>query len=203
MLLAVRHGETTWSAEGRFTTDTDVPLTQAGWAQAEEMASVLAGLPVDFAYTSPLGRARKTAEVALSQAAIAHGPDIDDRLREAPAGPFEGHVLSSLRTGQDQLARAYQAYDAEADPSVPPGAEHPAVTARRLDDFLGLVERRPGRYVAFSHGKALRIMLCLLKGVSPLCHAQFRVPTGCAIGAIRTDGNWRIVDSQLRLAAPE
>jgi len=200
-LLAVRHGETTWSAEGRFTTHTDVPLTEAGWNEAARMASALSGVNVDFAFTSPLRRAWETAQIALSQARLAHGPDIDDRLREAPAGPFEGMVLASLRSGEDQLSRAYRAYDSDSKPLVPPGAEHPAVTAARLNEFLEEVEDHPGSYIVFTHGKVLRIMLCLLTSISPLCHARFRVPTGCAIGAIRVGGTWRVIDPQIRLTA--
>lgn len=76
------------------------------------------------------------------------------------------------------------------------------VTAERIGDFLETIEGHPGRYVVFSHGKALRIMLCLLRGLSPLWNSRFRVPTGCAITAVRREGQWLVVDESLPLARP-
>jgi len=65
-LLLVRHGATTWNAEGRHQGRTDVPLSDEGRAQAAALGAALRGVAIDAAYTSPLGRARATADAVLA-----------------------------------------------------------------------------------------------------------------------------------------
>lgn len=63
-LWLLRHGETEWSRDGNYTGLTDLPLTTAGEQQARDAASHLAGVEFDLVLTSPLQRARRTAELA-------------------------------------------------------------------------------------------------------------------------------------------
>ena len=65
-VLLVRHGETSWNAEGRHQGRADVPLNDVGREQAAALGRRLRALPVDAAYTSPLARARDTAALALA-----------------------------------------------------------------------------------------------------------------------------------------
>ena len=59
-----RHGETEWALSGRHTGRTDIPLTPKGEADAAKIGTRLAGLPFAHVFTSPLRRARRTAELA-------------------------------------------------------------------------------------------------------------------------------------------
>jgi broad specificity phosphatase PhoE len=63
-IYVVRHGETEWSASGRHTSRTDLPLTESGRERARALASELAEHPFARVLTSPLRRARETCELA-------------------------------------------------------------------------------------------------------------------------------------------
>ncbi|MCW2612189.1 MAG: phosphoglycerate mutase, partial [Cryptosporangiaceae bacterium] len=96
VLVLVRHGETEWSAAGRHTGRTDVPLTEAGERQgraiAETLKQVLAGRRVVLSLTSPLSRARRTAQLAGLAATE------DPALSEVDYGEYEGRTTAWIRT---------------------------------------------------------------------------------------------------------
>ncbi|HEY2792419.1 MAG TPA: histidine phosphatase family protein, partial [Micromonosporaceae bacterium] len=60
-IFVIRHGQTTWSADGRHTSVTDLPLTDVGVEQARALAPMLAGHRFALVLTSPRERARRTA----------------------------------------------------------------------------------------------------------------------------------------------
>ena len=81
----VRHGETDWNRAKKIQGSVDVPLNETGRKQAQETAKSLRGKKFDAIYSSPLARARETAEI------IAGGDvQIDERLKERCFGPLEG-----------------------------------------------------------------------------------------------------------------
>src|SRR5579859_5577654 len=86
-LILIRHGETAWSAAGRHTGRTDVPLTPAGEASATALAGALEALPVVAAFASPARRAARTAELA-GLTRVRTDPD----LAEWDYGGYEGRT---------------------------------------------------------------------------------------------------------------
>ncbi len=90
-LVLVRHGETAWSAQGRHTGRTDVPLTDRGEDQARALRPAVARLDVALALCSPLERARRTAELAGLDA------EVDDDLVEWDYGGYEGVSTPEIR----------------------------------------------------------------------------------------------------------
>ena len=68
-LILIRHGETVWNLERRFTTRTDVELSDAGLEQARRAAEALAAVSIDRIYSSPLRRALRTAEMIAARQA--------------------------------------------------------------------------------------------------------------------------------------
>lgn len=93
-IYIVRHGQTEWNKEKRLQGSTDIALTEKGVAMAIESGRNLRDTYFDRIYTSPLSRARVTAE------GFGGGRDIpiliDDRLRELSFGSYEGHTLEEL-----------------------------------------------------------------------------------------------------------
>lgn len=87
-IILVRHGVTTWNAEDRYQGRADVPLSNEGCAQALALADRLRGVPIDAAYTSPLRRARATAEAILAGRGVRAMPE--ERLMELSYGGIQG-----------------------------------------------------------------------------------------------------------------
>lgn len=117
-LHLVRHCETAWNVEGRFLGCTDLPLTEAGRAQAALLVGAFARIPLAAVYTSDLQRAVATA----TPVAEAHGLPVrtDPRLREMDQGELEGWLGKEIRPRYTDFFAAW-----EADPAdvVVPGGE--------------------------------------------------------------------------------
>jgi broad specificity phosphatase PhoE len=143
-LWVVRHGETEWSASGRHTSTTDVPLTPAGEEAARALGGQLAGTTFDLVLTSPRQRARRTAELAGFPDA-----EVDDDLTEWAYGDYEGVTTRTIReTVPDWTVWTH--------PS--PGGETGAEVGRRLDSVVARVRAHGGRVLVFGHGHASRVL---------------------------------------------
>lgn len=121
----VRHGVTPWNATGLVQGWTDIPLSDTGRAQAERVASALAGVRFSAVLTSTLSRARETAEIA----ARPHGLElqIDADLREYHCGEWEGRPYQEIRATEH--ARFFAWFN---DPDVAmPGGESMRQSGRR------------------------------------------------------------------------
>ena len=91
-LYAVRHGETQWNAENRVCGRTDLPLTPAGLRQAAHTAELLAGLPIERIYSSPMLRARQTDDTAARAEAYDRFQEV---LAEDPPFAFLCYIDAS------------------------------------------------------------------------------------------------------------
>ncbi|MET8862628.1 bifunctional RNase H/acid phosphatase [Nonomuraea sp. NPDC004580] len=156
-LLLLRHGETELSVQRRFSGLGDAELTANGLAQASAAASRLAREPyrLDVIVTSPLTRARQTAEAVAQQTGL--DVEVCDDLREADFGAWEGHTFTEVqRRWPDELAAWL------SDPAVaPPGGESFAEASRRVQAAREhLTERYEGRTVlAVSHVTPIKLLL--------------------------------------------
>jgi probable phosphoglycerate mutase len=125
--LLLRHGETSLSAEKRFAGVGEIPLTETGVLQAKAVAKALAGRSIDAIVSSPLGRARRTAQE------VADVLDLpvrtEDGFRETDFGDWEGYTFAEVRERWPAELDAWL-----ADPSVaPPHGESFADVARRVN----------------------------------------------------------------------
>lgn len=137
-LWLVRHGETEWSASGRHTSRTDVPLTDAGVAAAEGLGERLAGTHFDLVLTSPRQRSRRTAELAGFPEA-----HVEQDLAEWEYGDYEGVTSAEIR-------ETVPGWTVWTHPS--PGGESADAVSRRLDRVIAKVRAHGGRVLAFGHG---------------------------------------------------
>jgi probable phosphoglycerate mutase len=164
-LTLVRHGQTERSSRGAYSGQLDVPLTSLGREQAQRCAERLGGAGVDAIYTSPLVRARDTAQVIAD--ASGAPLTVDDRLIEVDYGPFEGFDREDARatfgqafddwradpfgapvTGMEPLADALQRARAAAAEALE-ASEHPVLVAHQgilRIVLIALGELAPGDY---------------------------------------------------------
>jgi broad specificity phosphatase PhoE len=147
-LLLLRHGETAWSLSGQHTGRTDLPLLPSGRAQAEALRPLLAPLSFVRVLSSPLRRARETAELAGLK-----GIELDDDLREWNYGEDEG-----LTTQQILAKRPAWNFWEEGCP----GGERPDEVGARCDRVLGRLGADPvasGQVAIVAHGHLLRVFV--------------------------------------------
>lgn len=151
-LWLVRHGETPWSISGQHTGRTDVPLTARGEEQARALQPRL-DRPWSLVLTSPLLRARRTAELA------GLGALDQDLLLEWDYGHAEGRTTA-------QLSRERGGWSVWTDPSLP---ETPADVGCRAEQLLELVAPalKAGDVCLIGHGHALRILAAVWLGLPP------------------------------------
>ncbi|MFG2510712.1 histidine phosphatase family protein [Streptomyces sp. NPDC048584] len=170
-LLLARHGETEWSRAGRHTGGTDLPLTPAGEAQATSLAPLLDGRTFGLVLTSPLVRARRTAELAGLTGAI---PEPD--LREWDYGGYEGITTADIH-------RSRPGWDLWTD-GVPPGRDFPGESPRQVGDRADRVLARlsealdEGDVMLVAHGHLLRVLTARRLGLPPSAGRLFRLETG-------------------------
>jgi len=149
-LVLLRHGETEWSRTGRHTGLTDLPLTERGIAGARAVGTLLRGREFALVLTSPLQRARRTAELAGLT------PEIEPDLLEWDYGAAEGLTTAEIRA---QRGATWTVFGDGVTPGATPGGTLEEVAARasrvlaHIDGAL-----RTGDVALVGHGHALRIL---------------------------------------------
>jgi broad specificity phosphatase PhoE len=150
-VLLVRHGETDDNAVDRFQGRIDTPLNDRGREQSRALARALAGEGLRALYSSPLSRARETAEIV--GAALGLEPAFDERLMEADAGTWSGRLYAEVVATE---AHAFAAWRA-ADPGFRfPGGEAVAEQAARVAAALADVAAGELPALVVTHGGTIR-----------------------------------------------
>ena len=155
----VRHGATRWSVVGRHTGRTDLPLTEAGQAGATVLAPQLAAQEFALVLTSPLQRARTTAQLA----GFPHAEVCDD-LIEWDYGEFEGKRTAEIR-------EQFPGWTVWHGPW--PGGEVIDAVAARAERVLARVNAADGPVLLFAHGHILRIFTAIALELAPQAAARF------------------------------
>jgi ribonuclease H / adenosylcobalamin/alpha-ribazole phosphatase len=155
--LLLRHGQTALSAERRFAGRGDFPLTDLGLEQAAAAAARLGHRGgIDLIVSSPLRRARQTAQAVADVAAVPLA--VDDDLAETDFGSWEGMSFAEVTARwPDEMA----AWLADAD-VAPPGGESFAAVAVRVDAALDrLLSAHQGKtVVVVSHVTPIKTLIC-------------------------------------------
>ena len=155
LLYLVRHGETTYNAEGRIQGQSDAPLSELGHRQSAAVAEALAALPIEALYSSPLRRARQTAEPIAARLKL---PVHDDpRLMELDAGRFTGRLRSELADiYPEELARWLSG---DEDFAIPDGESRRQLADRGSAALRDIAAAGHRQVVVVTHGGLLSATL--------------------------------------------
>lgn len=176
-LVLVRHGETAWSRTGQHTGTTDLPLLPEGEEAARRLRPMLEGMTFAHVRTSPLGRARRTAE--LAGLAV---DEVDPDLVEWDYGAYEGLTTHDVRA---RLGYHWTVFEHGVEPGATPGETVEEVAARasrvlrRIHGYL-----MDGDVCLVGHGHAMRVLAATFLEQAPRFaqHLTFDVGSMALLG---------------------
>jgi probable phosphoglycerate mutase len=168
-LYILRHGQTEWNLLGKFQGRKNSPLTEHGKEQARQQNRLLNALPSQpiKRFSSPLGRAMQTAELAFGSM---DGVIIDDRIQEIDFGEWEGVTRDYIKT---QLATPYETKTWKFNG---PGGETFGMICERVRDFLS-EQDEPATIV--THGVTAIVMRGLCMGLTQAELLELSSEQGC------------------------
>ncbi len=179
-LVLVRHGQSLWNLENRFTGWVDVPLTQQGITEARSAGEKLAHIDFQVAYTSALRRAQNTLDNIISVNGWNDLPVIrDEALNERHYGDLQGMNKDEMRVkfGEQQVKIWRRSYDVP-----PPNGEALKNTAERTVPFFErciLGDIRQGKNVlVVAHGNSNRSIVMVLDQLTGEEVVQLELATG-------------------------
>jgi len=188
-IIAIRHGETEWNALGREQGQLDSPLTARGLKQAEAIAGRLRRLSFSALYSSDLGRALNTAEIAARATGAAI--EVDAGLRERHTGIFQGLTKEQMAA---QYPTEYSAY--RSDPyayQVPGGESGQQRTERSVRLMNALADRHADEtIVVITHGGFLIGFFEHVLDLSPGNAWRFKRQNAAFNVFVRSDGAWSL-----------
>lgn len=206
-LVLLRHGESIWNKENRFTGWTDVDLSETGRAEASNAGRLMKaeGLGFDIAYTSLLKRAIRTCWIALDELDLLWIPVSRDwRLNERHYGALQGlnKAETAAQHGDHQVKIWRRSYDIPPPALTPDDPRHPGhdpryakmppaelplteslkdTVARFLpywDDTIAPAIRDGQRVLIAAHGNSLRALVKYLDKISDEEIVELNIPTG-------------------------
>jgi 2,3-bisphosphoglycerate-dependent phosphoglycerate mutase len=179
-LVIVRHGQSQWNLENRFTGWVDIDLSPAGLEEAKKAGEKLKGYKFDEAFTSDLIRAQRTLDVILDAIGQKDIPVSKDKaLNERMYGDLQGLNKDECREkfGADQVKIWRRSYD-----TPPPNGESLKNTADRVLPYYSEKiepELKAGKNILISaHGNSLRALIMYLEKLSKDEILQTEIPTG-------------------------
>lgn len=221
-LILIRHGESAWNRENRFTGWTDVDLSEQGEKEARAAGDLLKkeGKEFDVAFTSVLTRANRTLNLVLERMGLAWIPVVKSwRLNERHYGALQGlnKAETAERHGEDQVKVWRRAYDIAPPPLTPDDPRYPGKDRRYAGlakDELPLTEclkdtvarvlpfwesdiapaiRGGRRVLVAAHGNSLRALVKYLDRMGDAEIVELNIPTGVPL-VYRLDDNLQPVE---------
>jgi broad specificity phosphatase PhoE len=182
-LWVVRHGETEWSASGKHTSRTDVPLTAQGRLRAERLRDYLKGTKFDAVLVSPMQRARETCEiVGLGGQAV-----VDEGLKEWDYGIYEGRTTAEIREKEP----GWSVWTSEIK-----GGEAVEHVGERADGVIAralAAKGDAGRVILFAHAHILRILAARWVGLPAVDGAMLALGTG-SVSVLGWERETRVIE---------
>lgn len=203
-LVLIRHGQSLWNLENRFTGWIDVPLTDKGRDEARRAGKLIADIKFDVAYTSVLKRAQETLDLVLETAGQRPPVIRDQALNERHYGDLQGldKADTAKRYGDAQVKLWRRSYDV-----VPPNGESLELTAKRTLPFYDRAiagDLRQGKNVlVVAHGNSNRSIVMQLDHLDHEQVVALELGTGVPlVYEIGKDGA-TVVSKQIRGEAPK
>ncbi len=182
-LVLIRHGESQWNLENRFTGWVDVPLSPKGEEEARAAGEKLRSFQFDCAFTSVLIRAQNTLRIVLEAIGQTTIPINEDKaLNERMYGELQGlnKAETAEKFGDEQVKIWRRSFDVP-----PPGGESLKDTAKRVLSFYEsqirpeLIAKKTVLVVA--HGNSLRSLVMHLEDLSREAVLELNIPTGAPL----------------------
>ncbi|HEX7598457.1 MAG TPA: histidine phosphatase family protein [Polyangia bacterium] len=177
-IVLARHGETSWNVEGRYQGQGfDIPLSEAGLGQAGALRERLKDMTFRRAVSSPLLRARQTAELVLADASRILR--FDPALMEMAHGEWEGRLDSEIRKGDEALRQAWR--ETPHLVTLPGGESFQRVLARAWPAFCEACQGLSAEdtLLVVSHDAVNRALLCQILGLPMAQVWRFRQAPAC------------------------
>jgi 2,3-bisphosphoglycerate-dependent phosphoglycerate mutase len=179
-LVIVRHGQSQWNLENRFTGWIDIDLSSEGEAEAKKAGDKLKNFKFDEAFTSDLKRAQRTLDIILDEIGEQDIPvEKDVALNERMYGDLQGLNKDECRKkfGDEQVRQWRRSYDTR-----PPNGESLKDTADRVLPYYHSKiepELKKGKNILISaHGNSLRALIMYLEKLSKDEILKTEIPTG-------------------------
>jgi 2,3-bisphosphoglycerate-dependent phosphoglycerate mutase len=212
-LVLIRHGQSQWNLENRFTGWVDVPLTDAGRDEARRGAELLTSFRFDQAFTSKLQRAQETLRIVLQAIRQPNVPVIHDQsLNERHYGALQGldKTETAKKYGEEQVKIWRRSYDVPPPKDKTPynpegiGESLKDTAARTLPFFheriLPLVKGGKTVLVA-AHGNSLRSIVMALDNLTKEQVLELNIGTGAPI-IYEIDADGRVRSKTVHELAP-
>ena len=182
-LVLLRHGESQWNLENRFTGWVDVPLSPRGIQEAKQAGDKLRAFTFDRAFTSVLARANETLRLALEQIGQSDIPvEKDQALNERMYGELQGlnKAETAKKYGDEQVKLWRRSYDIR-----PPGGESLKDTAERVLPYYERAIKpcvlKGETILIAAHGNSLRALVMELEQLTREQVLELNIPTGAPL----------------------
>jgi 2,3-bisphosphoglycerate-dependent phosphoglycerate mutase len=179
-LVIVRHGQSLWNLENKFTGWVDVDLTDKGVEEAMNAGKLLKGYHFDAAFSSVLKRANRTLYLILEATGQDDLPVTRDKaLNERMYGDLQGLDKDETRKkyGEEQVHIWRRSFDTR-----PPGGESLKDTLERVnpyfDEHIAPLLRAGEDVIVVAHGNSLRALIMKLEKMKPEQILEVEIPTG-------------------------
>ena len=174
MIVLARHGETTWNKDRRFQGQLDVELNDTGREQARALADAAAGQGFAALYTSPLARARETAEIV--GAALGLEPRPDDRLKEGHVGDWQARYKEDIARSEPEVWAAFRR--AGEDFRFPGGESLGEQQERVIAALVDITQRGDLPALVICHRGVIRCALAHTHNRGLETYHEWTVPNG-------------------------
>ncbi|NLW70005.1 MAG: 2,3-diphosphoglycerate-dependent phosphoglycerate mutase [Eubacteriaceae bacterium] len=221
-LVLVRHGQSTWNLENRFTGWTDVGLTETGENEAKEAGKLLtqSGFDFDICHTSYLKRAIKTLNIILEEMDRQYLPVVKDwRLNERHYGALQGlnKADTAEKYGEQQVKIWRRSYDVQPPALTEDDSRNPALllqydkidrsllplteslkdtVARTVPYFESVIKQdmlKGERVIICAHGNSLRALVKYFEALTDEQIVEVNIPTGVPL-VYEFDGNFCVTE---------